>query len=203
MGKRIKEVTQITSKTTAVAIDGYDGIIKTVPLAENSGALFQFTVNNPKVREISTVLISTEYSNKTGFSSRELTLTGTSGTANVIVNGVNYLATFTTDLETSAVNFVSSHAAALLALGITVTEDTGVLSFSALTVSFPTISIANVSGNLSGTLAATVEGNSTGDVLATLVSFTKGSFVVRIKNIASAGNQLNTFAKIHFKVTHN
>lgn len=57
--------------------------------------------------------------------SYRIIFTGTNGTANVNVNGVNYLATFSSNLNTTAANFVSTHAAALLALGITLTVVTG------------------------------------------------------------------------------
>lgn len=202
MGKRIKEVTQITSKTTAVDIDGYDGIITTVDLDMDTGESCVFNVVNPKVRAISTVLLTSEYSDVTVNSSREVTLTGTSGTANVVVDGVNYLATFTTNLTTSATNFVTSHGATLLALGITVTADTGVLTFVALTTAFPTISVANVSGNLAGTLNTASAIASVGSVSAELVSYGKEFFKVRLTNTGST-DVLNTFAKVHFKVTHN
>lgn len=59
----------------------------------------------------------------------DVTLEGTDGTANVVVDGVNYLATFNTDLETTTGNFVTAHAAALLALGVTVTSVGTILRF--------------------------------------------------------------------------
>lgn len=66
MGKRIKTITQITSKTTAVAIDGYDGVITTVALTDAQGTSFNFTVNNPKARAISTILLTPIYAGTTG-----------------------------------------------------------------------------------------------------------------------------------------
>lgn len=87
------------------------------------------------------------------------TLTGTSGTCNVVINGTAYLATFTTDLTTSAANFVTSHAATVAArfggavvtssgAGIIVTSGTPGLNMT-VTVS------AALSGNLSGSVANT------------------------------------------------
>jgi hypothetical protein len=61
MGKRIKEVTQITSNTTAVDVDGYDGIITTVLLTDDKNTSFIFTVNNPKARAVSTILLTPIY----------------------------------------------------------------------------------------------------------------------------------------------
>ncbi len=79
-----------------------------------------------------------------------VTLTGTSGTANITVNGVAYLATFSSSLTTTATNFVTTHRAALAALGLKVRS-------AGAKVIFPTagsISIANATGDLSGTALA-------------------------------------------------
>lgn len=89
----------------------------------------------------------------TGNSTRAITLTGTSGTANININGVNYLATFDTDLATTAANFVTAHGAAITAAtGGTVTSNLAVITYTDATVGFPTITIANATGNLAGTL---------------------------------------------------
>jgi hypothetical protein len=86
-------------------------------------------------------------------STRTVTLTGTSGTANIVVGGVNYLATFATNLTTTANNFVSTHGAAInTATGATVTASNGVITFTDTTVGFPTLSVANVTTNLAGTV---------------------------------------------------
>jgi hypothetical protein len=77
------------------------------------------------------------------------TLTGTSGTANINVNGTNYLATFGTDLSTTATAFVTTHAAAILANhGVVVTKvSTSTLRFKTAS----SLTITNATGNLSGT----------------------------------------------------
>jgi hypothetical protein len=82
-----------------------------------------------------------------------VTLTGSSGTANITVNGVNYLATYTSSLATSAANFVTTHATTLKGLGIIVENkpSSAVLIFRGANPA--TFAIANVSGNLAGTLA--------------------------------------------------
>lgn len=82
-----------------------------------------------------------------------LTLTGTTGTATVTVDGQDYLATFATSLTVTAANFVIDHAEALLKRGITVTADTGVLTFTR-TVGHVNVSIANLTTDLSGTLTS-------------------------------------------------
>lgn len=198
---RIRTIKQLTSKLTPVTANAYDAIIETVPLTDAADTEFQFVVNNSVIQNISAILISTEYPSLTGNSSRAVTLTGTSGTANVVVGGTNYLATFTTNLTTSAANFVTSHAATLLALGITVTANTGVLTFVAATATFPTITATNVSGDLAGTIAAVSAGATTGAPLVDLVSYVRGAMTVRVRNYGTA--VLNNFVRFHFKITHN
>lgn len=84
-----------------------------------------------------------------------INLTGASGTANVTVNGTDYLATFNTDLATTEQDFVTAHAAAILAAtGATVTYAGGLITFTAPSNAFPTISVANATGDLAGTLGA-------------------------------------------------
>jgi len=198
---RIATTTQITSKTTEVTSNRYDGVIQTVPLTDAAGTSFVFTVNNSVVQDVSAILFTEEFASSNGNSTRTLTLTGTSGTANVAVAGVNYLATFNTDLTTTASDFVTEHGATLLALGYTVTSNLAVLTFSALTASFPTITITNATGNLAGTLGTVTETASTGLPKVTLVSYQRGSFIVRVTNIASSA--FNTFVRFHYKITHN
>lgn len=198
---RIRTVVQQTSKTTAVTCNAYDSVIQTVPLTDAADTEFQFVVNNSVIQNISAILISTEYPSLTGNSSRVVTLTGTSGTANITVGGTNYLATFTTDLTTSANNFVTSHSAALLALGITVTANSGALTFVAATATFPTIARTNVSGDLSATIASVTAGATTGSPIVDLVSYVRGAMTVRVRNYGTAA--LNNFVRFHFKITHN
>ena len=86
-----------------------------------------------------------------------VTLTGTSGTCNVTVGGVAYLATFATSIAVTSVNFVALHAAALALRGITLTGATTLIFTSAVLgqpTPTPTVSAA-VSGDLTGSNAAT------------------------------------------------
>lgn len=95
-----------------------------------------------------------------------LTLTGSSGTANVgTAGGLTKLATFDTDLATTAANFVTAHAAAYAAVGITVTNDGDSLVFTAAVAgtAFANPTIANASGDLDGTVANTTQ-NDAGSV---------------------------------------
>jgi hypothetical protein len=198
---RIRTVVQLTSKTTAVTCNAYDSVIQTVDLSDAADTEFQFVVNNYVIQDTSAILISTEYPLSTENSSRTATLVGTSGTSNITVGGVNYLVTFTTNLNTSATNFVTSHAAALLALGITVTANTGVLTFVAETATFPTITQSTVSGDLRSTLGALTAVATTGSPLVDLVSYVRGAMTVRVRNYGTAA--LNNFVRFHFKITHN
>ncbi len=102
-----------------------------------------------------TVAISTENSVN---SQRLVTLTGTSGTANISVGGTNFLATFATSLTVTAANFVTTHAATLLATkDVTVTATAGVLKFVHATAAYPTIlAPVNATGDLAGTLTGAV-----------------------------------------------
>jgi hypothetical protein len=87
-----------------------------------------------------------------------ITLSGTSGTANVkVAGGLTKLATFSSTLATTATNFVTANAAAYLAVGITLTAGTGTLIFEAVTagVYFDHPTITNVTTNLAGTVANT------------------------------------------------
>lgn len=89
-----------------------------------------------------------------GNGSQTVTLTGTSGTANINVGGVNYLATFATSLTQTATNFVTANAAAILtATGLVVTANTGVLTFAG-NADFLPVSIANATTNLAGTVSS-------------------------------------------------
>lgn len=80
-----------------------------------------------------------------------VTLTGTSGTANINIGGVNYLATYATSLSVTATNFVSTHQAALTALGFSVSDNTGVLTI----ISNGNVTVTNVTTNLAGTVVNT------------------------------------------------
>lgn len=103
-----------------------------------------------------------------GNSFRNVTLTGTSGTANIAIAGTNYLATFNSTLTQTATDFVTTHAAAILtAHGITVTANTGVLKFKGDTMNFPTITITNATGDLAGTIGAITAEDTVADACQT------------------------------------
>lgn len=115
----------------------------------------------------------------TGATSTEVTLTGTGGTANVNVNGTNYLTTFASNLNTTADNFVTAHAAALALEDIVVTADSGVLTFVDESAVAPEIAVTNATGDLAGTVAEAtdVTGNVSG-ICQTVYTTTVTSNVV-------------------------
>lgn len=86
-----------------------------------------------------------------------ITITGTSGTATVAWAGVNYTATFATDLATTALNFKTTHAAAMLLRGVTLTNSgaTVILTSTIAGMPFAAPTIANATGDLAGSVAAT------------------------------------------------
>jgi len=81
----------------------------------------------------------------------EITLTGTTGTANINIGGVDYLATFSGNLTTTASNFVTTHAASILsATGLVVTSIVDIIILTGSYTTFHTTLVVNVSGDLVG-----------------------------------------------------
>jgi len=89
-------------------------------------------------------------------STRTVTLTGSSGTANINIGGTDYLATYATSLTVTAAAFVTSHAATILAdEGVTVTSSGAVITLVGPTaVVGGTVTITNATTNLAGTVSA-------------------------------------------------
>lgn len=145
------EVTETETEYTWVAGDTCTAIAKnyTLQLADDCDGdkLTELQAFYPDL----TILIDTPNQVQT------VNLAGTSGTANITVNGVDYLATFNTDLATTEQDFVTAHAAAILAAsGATVTYAGGLITFTAPSNAFPTIAEATVTGDLAGTVSAVV-----------------------------------------------
>jgi hypothetical protein len=88
---------------------------------------------------------------------KTITLTGTSGTANININGVDYLATFATNLTTSATNFVTAHAAAIAARfgrSVVTSDGVDVIIEAGIPGMDVAATITNASGNLAGTIVS-------------------------------------------------
>jgi len=90
----------------------------------------------------------------------DLTLTGTSGTANINIDGVDYLATFNTDLSTTVQDWLALHEATLDALNINVLYNGGsplnpngneTIRFCASEAVCNSVTITTVTGDLNGT----------------------------------------------------
>ena len=94
-----------------------------------------------------------------------ITLSGTSGTADVNINGTDYTATFNTSLYQTAVDFVSTHETALNADNVRLfalgSGTDGRIRFCASETILNGITVTNVTGDLSGTLANEFTGSST------------------------------------------
>lgn len=84
-----------------------------------------------------------------------ITLSGTSGSANISLGALVLPISFLTDLTVTATGFRMTNQEALLAMGIVLTSGTGTLVFSSTRVLFPTPTITNVSGALGGTIVTT------------------------------------------------
>jgi hypothetical protein len=80
-----------------------------------------------------------------------ITFTGTSGTATVTIGGVARTATFATSLAVTRNNFITTHAAAYAAAGITITASgtADILAVGGATLATPTV--VNATTNLAGT----------------------------------------------------
>jgi len=134
-----------------------------------------------------------------------VTLTGTSGTANINFNGVDYLATFNTSLTQTADDFVSTHAATILA-----NYGRVVVTFSGADVIFtagvpglqqqdPTV--ANVTGDLAGTNANTVANVKMGTLKtdAALTAFKQAWLLLPnvFRNMVKAEGRIIVTSSIH------
>jgi hypothetical protein len=86
-----------------------------------------------------------------------ITLTGTSGTAEITIGGEDYLVTFNTDLETTASDFFNTHAAALEELNIQISVSGVIISVINLNQSSTAPIITNLTGDLDGTVGDTEE----------------------------------------------
>lgn len=80
----------------------------------------------------------------------QVDLSGTSGTANITINAVNYLTTFNTDLTITASDFVTLHSAALNAADIEVSSALDVITFRSSQAYYTGAAVTNLTGDLAG-----------------------------------------------------
>lgn len=84
------------------------------------------------------------------YTSRNITVTGSSGAGNIIIDGTSYAITFSVDAGQTAVNFDTTHSPALASLGISVTGSTnGNINITNYSATAPVVTFSNTSGNLS------------------------------------------------------
>lgn len=87
-----------------------------------------------------------------------ITVTGTGGTCNYVVNGVSYLCTFNTNLTQTAADWVTAHSAALALLNITASSSGAVITLTmADTTATLTATTTLLTGNLNGTTNYSIE----------------------------------------------
>lgn len=155
--------------TANTALNPYNGIWKTIE--------DDFIATTIPAAQLLSINSSTYQDQVAVVNVRTATLTGTSGTANVTINGTAYLATFDTDLTTTAANFVTAHAATILArYGRVVVTSSGadVIVTSGIPGLAVTVAVANVSGNLAGSVA-----NTTANVQNTTIKSGAGKLILK------------------------
>jgi hypothetical protein len=109
------------------------------------------------------------------------TFTGTTGTANMVLAGKNYLFTFASSITASTTAFVATHAAAFLARGIVLTGTaTAILTSAIPGQPIPTPAIGALTGDISGSNVATTANTApaalaAGEAEATLVLLYAGA----------------------------
>jgi len=90
-----------------------------------------------------------------------LTLTGASGTATITANGLANVATFATDLETTAQNFVVTNYDVYAAINVILTQSGDTIIFTVTAKDkLATVTIANLTTDLAGTVVKTKSGGS-------------------------------------------
>lgn len=141
----------------------YNGVADTDYNALTDGGvwykLFANSATSPSSSQIQRVDVNATITGGYVAQIQTVTLTGSSGTCNVAVGGVNYLATYTGGSITNTdAAFISSHAAALLLRGIVVSGTTTLIFTSNVPGQpFETITVsAAVTGDLTGSVAATL-----------------------------------------------
>jgi len=120
--------------------------------------LFANSATSPSDTQIQRVDVNTTITGGYVAQIQTATLTGSSGTCNIAVNGVNYLATYNSSITQTDLDFITSHAAALLLRGIVVTGTTTLIFTSNVAgqpVNTITVSAA-VTADLTGSVAATL-----------------------------------------------
>ena len=171
------QVTNITSKDTFPASSALTGVVVSVNQGDHivgTDTLFtselqegdyMYVPDNDEKYKIRNIISDTELSLEepvvTAITAvvqvTNVTLTGSSGTADITVtgSGTDYKATWNTSLTQTADDFVTTHAADILAdEGVVVTAAVGVIIFTSNVAGIPfSVSITNTFATLDGTVA--------------------------------------------------
>lgn len=88
-----------------------------------------------------------------------VTITGTSGTANIVINGTGYLMTFNTDIDTTIADFISTHGDTIATTEFAIVSVISLGGDDQLQVEYPNgqvdVSVVNASGDLAGSAVIT------------------------------------------------
>jgi hypothetical protein len=121
---------------------------------------------------------------------RRLTLTGTSGQAQINILGNNFNINYGASLLLTAALFVANNQAAINALGVQVFANNGVLRFGSTTqTDVSTITITNVSGTLNGTFDTAIIDHVVIPYAGTAYAGQRLSHSIRVNFNIDAGNE--------------
>jgi hypothetical protein len=82
------------------------------------------------------------------YASRNINVTGTSGSGNIIIDGTPYAISFNTSITQTVTDFNSAHYSALLALGISISGSGTNINILKYSATAPVVTFSNTSGNL-------------------------------------------------------
>lgn len=135
-----------------VVSSAYDADIRFNPVDGLWTSLIGNAATSPTVDQVKHVAMN----NAAVAQVNTITLTGTEGTALIVVKGVSKTATFDNDIADTTAAFVAANAAAYLAAGLVLTGTTTlVFTANVAGVAFDDGTGANVTGNLAGGSVAT------------------------------------------------
>jgi len=147
----------------AVVSAAYDADIRFNPVAGLWTSLIGNAATSPTVNQVKHVAMS----NAAVAQVNTITLTGTGGTALIVVKGVSKTATFDNDIADTTAAFVAANAAAYLAAGLVLTGTTTlVFTANVAGVAFDDGTGANVTDDLAGGSVATTGNTVAADLAA-------------------------------------
>ncbi|MDB5015126.1 MAG: hypothetical protein JWQ25_3328, partial [Daejeonella sp.] len=171
------------------------------PLVLTNGEFYLVSPND-------TTMLTSTYA---GSTVTTIALVGSSGTANITVDGVTKTATYVTSTTQTATNFVTANAAAYSAAGYTLTSSAANLIWSAKNPNMgsKTGKIANVTGTLSGTQIRDEKNDLLASVIRQMTSSLpvgqtlKKVYFKRLDNITTDANQTRVTSTYFDQLTHD